>query len=43
MCQHLKLMECKLTSGLMNVSMHEFMKDNKWIDEGIDAGVHEGN
>ena len=36
-------MECKLTSGLMNASMQESMKVNKWIDECIDARVHEGN
>ena len=36
-------MECKLTSGLTDVSIHKFMKVNKWIDECINARVHEGN
>ena len=39
----LQLRECKLTSGLMDASMHEFMKFNKWMDECINARVHEGN
>ena len=36
-------MEYKLISGLTDVSMHKFMKVNKWIEEFINAQVHEGN
>ena len=36
-------MECKLARGLMDVSIHKFMKVNKWIDECINARVYEGS